>query len=592
MSFEIIIVFILLVAALVLFSSELVSFDIAAVIIMSLLMITGILTPSEGLSGFSNPATLTIAAMFILSEGLRRTGILNTIGDHFARRMEQNFMAGLLGMLLFISISSAFINNTAVVVIFIPVFIDVAARIGVSPSKLLMPLSFAGILGGICTLIGTSTNILVSSIASDHGETAFGMFELTPMGVIFLAAGFLYLFVIGIKMIPERRKNEELTRGYKMQEYLTDVVIEPASDLVGKLLDEEGLTHELDLDVLRIFKKRSDSSAQRSDIKLEGGDILRIRGSAEEIQKLLEREDFSLRPTKEWHDIDLEHSRDVLIEAGVAPDSALVGKKLGEADFFERFGAVPLAIRHRGELLQEELNEITLSGGDCILLNMSRDRVQEIDQDPSFIIASEVGVQRYRSSKTMIAIPILAGVVLAAALNIAPIVVSAIAGVILMILTGCITTEEAYQAVNWKVILLLAGVIPLGTAMDKTGAAGILADYMIELLSSLGPRAVMSGFFLLTMGITAVMSNNASAALLAPIAIQTAETLGVEAQPFLFAVTFAASLSFITPFGYQTNTLIYGAGQYKFTDFTKVGLPLNIVFWILGTYFIPIIWPF
>ncbi|MDX1638267.1 MAG: SLC13 family permease [Balneolaceae bacterium] len=499
MSFEILYVFLLLIIALILFSTEYVSFDIAAVIIMSMLLLTGILTPSEGLSGFSNPATLTVAAMFVLSEGLRRTGILTTVGDFFTRQMEQHFWLGLLGMLLFISVSSSFINNTAVVVIFIPVFIDIAARIDVSPSKLLIPLSFAGIFGGICTLIGTSTNILVSSIAQDRGLEAMGMFEFTPAGILFLAAGFLYLFSFGIKMIPNRRENEELTSDYEMQAYLTDVVVEPSSDLIGSVLDEEDLTKHLDLDVLRIFKPGSDSSAQRSDVRLAAGDILRIRGSAEEIDKLLQREDISLKPPKKWVDVDLEQSRDVLCEAAVAPDSSLVGKSLGQIDFYERFGAVLLAIRHRGELLHEDLEEVIISGGDSLLLSMSKDRVREVDTDPSFVLASEVGSYRYRTDKTYVALAILAGVVLSAALGYLPIVVSAITGVILMIITGCISTDEAYQAVNWKVILLLAGVIPLGTAMDKTGAATLMAGAMIDLLSDLGPRAIMSGFFLLTM---------------------------------------------------------------------------------------------
>lgn len=592
MSFEIIFVFILLAVALFLFSTDYVSFDIAALIIMVSLLITGILTPREGLSGFSNPATLTVAAMFILSEGLRKTGILEQVGDFFIHRIEENYWQGLFQMLLFISLCSAFINNTAVVVIFIPVMINLAQKIDVSPSKLLMPLSFAGIFGGICTLIGTSTNILVSSIAEDSGMAAFSMFEFSPMGLLFLTAGFIYLFTVGIKTIPKRRKNEDLTKGYEMQEYLTDVIVEEGSKLVGQQLDEEALTNTLDLDVLRIFKPQSDSSAQRSDITIQEGDVLRIRGSAPEIDKLLKTNRFALKPPREWFDVDLEQSRDTLVEAAVAPDSSLEGQTLSDINFYDRFGAVPLAIRRQGEIEQEDLGSLRLAGGNSLLLSMSKDRVQEVDRDRSFVVTSQVGVSRYRPEKTYLALPIIAGVVAAAALNIVPIVVSAAAGVIAMILTKCLSTEEAYNAVNWKVIMLLAGVIPLGIAMEKTGAAAFLADQMIFLLSDMGPRAVMSGFFFVTMAITAIMSNNASAALLAPIAINTANTLEVSAYPFLFAVTFAASLSFITPFGYQTNTLIYGAGQYEFTDFTKIGLPLNIIFWILATIFIPMIWPF
>lgn len=592
MSFEIIFVFALLALALFLFATDYVPFDVAALIILVSLLASGILSAQEGLSGFSNPATLTVAAMFILSDGLRRTGLLNKVGNYFTEKIEQNFWTGLLQMLLFVSLTSAFINNTAVVVIFIPVMIDIASRIDVSPSKLLMPLSFAGIFGGICTLLGTSTNILVSSIAEDRGLSPFSMFEFSPMGLILLGAGFLYLFSFGIRKIPSRRENVGLTAGYEMHEFLTDVIIEPSSDLLGEVLDPEELTKKLDLDVLRVFKEGHTRSAQRTETKIEAGDILRIRGSAPEIDKLLSNNELTLRPTRGWSDVHLQHGRDALVEAAVAPEASLEGKTLNEVNFVERFGAVPLAIRHHGEIEQEDLKDIKLSGGDTLLLSMSKDRVKEIGHDKSFVIASEIGITRERNNKIPTVLAIIFGVVAAAALNIVPIVVSAITGVTLLILTGSITTEEAYNAINWKVIVLLACVIPLGTAMDKTGAAALLADQMIALLSGYGPRAVMSGFFVLTMGITGIMSNNASAALLAPIAIKSANTLGVNPSPLLFAVTFAASLSFITPFGYQTNTLIYGAGQYKFTDFTKIGAPLNILFWILATIFIPVFWPF
>lgn len=581
----------LLVAALFLFATDYVSFDVAALILLVSLLASGILTPSEGFSGVSNPATITIAAMFVISEGLRRTGLLNKAGNFFCEKMKENFWLWLLVMLLFVSFASSFMNNTAVIMIFIPVVIDIASRIGVSASKLLMPLAFAGILGGINTLIGTSTNLLVSSIAEERGAGAFAMFDFTAVGIILLTGGFIYMFLVGIDLIPSRRKEEGLTQDFEMQGFLTDLVVEADSDIVGKFLDEEGLTSELDLDVLRIFKPESDSSAQRTQVKIESGDILRIRGSADEIDKLLRREDLLLKPTVEWIDKDLKHGRDALVEAAVAPESSLEGRPLGEIDFYERFGAVPLAIRHHGELQQEELSKVRLSGGDSLLLSMSSERLQEVDNDPTFVIASEVDIMRPRSEKTYIAVAIVAAVVGIAALDLAPIMISAPAGVIMMILTGCITTEEAYNAINWKVIMLLVGVLPIGTAMDKTGAAGLMAEGMIDVLYGFGPIAVLSGFYLLTTLITAVISTNASVALLAPIAIEVASQISVNPEPMVLAVSYAACLTFITPFGHHANTLIYGAGQYKFTDFTRVALPLNIIFWILATLSIPFIWP-
>lgn len=592
MTFEIAFVFLLLVIAIVLFITDYVTFDVTAIIIMACLLGSGILTPTEGLSGFSNPATVTVAAMFVLSEGMRRTGILNIAGDFFSEKMQENFTYWFFTLLLFICVISAFINNTAAVAIFIPVIMGIASKVGVSPSRMLMPLSFAGMIGGTTTLIGTSTNILVSSIAVERGMSAISMFELTPMGLVFIASGFIFLFTVGNKMIPERRKEEELTKEYEMQHYLTDIKINENSALVGTYLDEDELTKNLDLDVIRVFKRSENSSAQRNQIKLEGGDVLRIRGNVSEIKKLMKSENVSILPSKEWMDKDLERGQDAIVEAVIAPESSLVKTKLGEFPFYENIGAVPLAIRQRGEVQHDDLSDIVLSGGDSILLSMSSERTAELENESAFVLVSKIDTILYREDKTFWAIGILAGVVLAAALGITSIVVSAVIGVILMIFTGCLRTEEAYEAINWKVIMLLAGVLPLGTAMDKTGAAELMASGMVESLAGFGPTVLMSGFFLLTILITAVMSNNASAALLAPIAIEAASTIDVNPEAFLYAVTFAASLSLITPFGYQTNTMIYGPGQYTVKDFFKIGIPLNIIFWILATIFIPMIWPF
>lgn len=592
MTFEIAFVLILLAAATYLFVTDHVTYDVTAIIIMVSLLVSGILTPQEGLSGFSNAATVTVAAMFVLSAGIRRTGILNSAGDFFSGRMQQNFNLWLLMLLVFIGFVSAFINNTAAVAIFIPVVMNISSRVGVSPSKLLMPLSFAGMFGGVCTLIGTSTNILVSSIAVERGLDAIGMFEFSGMGLIFLVSGLIFMFAFGIKMIPDRRAQDDLTRDFDMQNFLTDIIINSKSNLIGKVFDKKELTEHLDLDVIRVFRDDMDSSAQRNKVKIQTGDIIRIRGNKDEIKKLVTREDISLKPPREWADVDLEHGQDALVEIVVAPETGLVGMSLKDYNFYEKFGAVPLAIRHEESIKHNELSDIKLSSGDTLLLSMDSERLNEIESDPSVVMVTDPDIMSQRESKTPIALLIVAGVVLTAATGITSIVVSAVTGVVLMILTGCLRTSEAYEAINWKVIMLLAGVLPLGTAMDKTGTAELLASGMINSLADFGPTILMSGFFLITLIITAVMSNNASAALLAPIAIESATNLGVQPEPFLYAVTFAASLSLITPFGYQTNTMIYGPGQYKVIDFLKIGIALNLIFWALATVFIPIIWPF
>lgn len=594
MSFEILFVFLLLGLALFLFATDYVSFDVAALVILACLLLSGILSPSEGFAGVSNPATITIAAMFVLSEGIRRTGILKTAGDFFCERMRHSFYLWLFIMLIFISFASSFMNNTAVIMVFIPIIIDIASKLNISPSKLLIPLSFAGIFGGVSTLMGTSTNLLVNSIMEDRTGNTFSMFDFTPMGLLFLLAGFLFLFFIGIKLIPPRRseKKRGLTNEFEIQPYLTDLIVLEKSNVVGNIFDEAKLTQELDLDVLRIFKPESDSSAQRSDIRVEKGDVLRIRGSASEIDKLLKREDLALKTTLEWFDTDLEQGRDILLEASVAPESQIEGQALGSINFYEKFGAIPLAIRHHGKLRQEDLGDVKITGGDSLLFSISRDRIPDVENNPSFVITSEVETGQPRSEKTYLAVGILAIVVLAAVFNIVPIVVSATAGVAAMIITGCIKMDEAYNAINWKVIVLLIGVLPLGTALDKSGAATLMVDNLLLLFADSGPRTIIAGLYLFTLLITSIISTNASVALLAPVAIEISGQIGVSPEPLVLTVSYAACLTFITPFGHHANTLVYGPGQYKFTDFTRVGLPLNIIFWILAIIFIPLIWPF
>lgn len=589
---EIWFVYALILLAIVLFVNKRIPFDITSLIILAILVVSGILTPEEGLSGFSNPATVTIACMFILSEGLRRTGALDIVGDFFFKLGKLNYRLAVFIVMVVIGVISAFINNTAAVAIFIPVIISLSRDLGESASRLLMPMSFAAMFGGVCTLIGTSTNLLVDSIARDNDLAGFGMFEFAPVGIIFLGAGFLYIFTIGMKIIPERRKDESLTDTFEMQSYLTDVVLEPNSTFVGKPLKNTKPIQDLDLDIVEVFDKDMNSKTDRESIELEAEDVLRIRGSVKELNKLLNREDVIIKPTKTWEDQDFELGNAQLVEAAIAPESTYEGKKIDELRLYQQYESTVLAIRQSGKVQQEDLSNIRLQSGTSLLLYTKKERVNDIKTSEEFVLATEIELPETKSSKIPVALAIITGVVGLAALGILPIVASAICGVILMILTGCLSNEEAYQAINWKVIFLLGGVLPLGVAMQKTGAAELLVDLLIQQLESLGPTAVLSAFFFLSMMLTNVISNNATAVLLAPIAIEAASSIGVDPTPMLVAVTLAASLSFMTPIGYQTNTMIFGPGQYTFVDFLKVGTPLNLLFWIIGTFSIPYFWPF
>ncbi|OPL19628.1 MAG: hypothetical protein AVO35_09950 [Candidatus Aegiribacteria sp. MLS_C] len=574
-----------------LFISEKVSFDVTALLVTGVLMVTGILTVEEGLSGFSNPATVTIGAMFVISAGFRESGALRVLGGLFERIAERHQRRGFLTVLLIVGAVSAFINNTAAVAIFIPVFIGLSGTLGTGSSRLLMPLSFISIFGGTCTLIGTSTNILVASIAVDSGLREFSMFEFAPVGLVFMATGFLYLFIYGNRRIPDFGRYPDLTRRYDMGGYLYDLELTGESESLGKPLEESILTDDLDLDLIRVFKRKGSESAARTRSSLESGDVIRARGSREAVEGLSRKNRLRIRPPVEWTDEDLIKEMDTLVEVSVAPDSGLEGKTPEQASMKRNYGAMVLAMRHRGRLLREGYSEVRLSGGDSLLLSISHERIPMLEESPDLLVVSRVELKECSRRKVIISAAVLAGVVAAAVLDLLSVVFGAVTGALVLVLTGTITTRQAYNAVQWKVVFLLAGLLPLGIAMGKTGAAAMLADWLLAILKSLGPHAVLSGFFLLAMLLTNILSNQASAVLLAPVMVTAAETMSVNPRTFLFALAFGSSLSFATPVGYQTNTMIYNAGRYTFSDFMRVGIPLSILLWVLGSILIPLIWP-
>jgi len=593
MSYEIAFVFAVLVLAVVLFVTEKLRVDLVALLVMALLMVSGVITAGEGLAGFSNTATVTVAAMFILSAGLFKTGAVGFLGDFVNRIFRQNFYVAMIAVMVLVGFLSAFINNTPVIAIFLPVLLQVARETRISASKILMPVSFASMFGGVCTLIGTSTNILVSSIAEKNGLPAFTMFEFAPLGLILFAVGAIYMLAVGIRLIPERRGEGDLSETFSLSEYVTEIVLLPDSVSVGHKIRNAPLVKDLEINIIEIRRGADDVIHQPgADVVLLENDVLRVRCDLEKIRALQEREGVSFKPHVKWGDDDVTTENFRLIEAVVSPNSFIIGRSLQEIGFRERFGANVLAIRHHGRLLREKISDTPLSAGDVLLIEAREDRVGRIKRSKDLIVVSEADATEFRRSKIIFAILIVAGVVLSASIGVMPIVVSAVVGAILLVLVGCIRLEEAYEAIDWKIIFLLAGILSLGVALEKSGAARIISSQIVSSVGGLGLVALVSAFYLLTSILTETMSNNATAALLAPIAIATAATLGVNPQPFLMAITFAASSSFLTPVGYQTNTMIYGPGQYKFTDFVKVGAPLNVIFWILATIFIPVFWNF
>ncbi len=593
MNLEIVLVFMVAICAVVLFATERLSVDLIAMLIMATLLVFGIVTPEEGISGFSNKATITVAAMFIISAGLFKTGAVGYLGRVTVLVFKKNYWLGLITVMIAVGFFSAFINNTPVVAVFIPILLGVAKEIKVSASKLLMPMSFASMFGGVCTLIGTSTNILVSSLAEKEGQPPFSMFEIAPLGLIVFAAGMIYMLLIGIRLIPERRSEGDLIESFSLQEYIAEVVLLKNADSIGHTIKDAPIAKDIDIAILEIERDDKAIAVPPPDFVLQEGDVLRVRCDLEKFKKIQARSGVVFKSQFKWSDEDVETSDIKLVEAVVAPGSEFVRKSLNDLKFYKRFGVTVLAIRHRGRLMRLRISDTKLSAGDAMLLEVKTERLNQLRQNPSFVIISEIEQPVYRRRKLIPALLIVIGVILSATLGLAPIVVSSIIGAILLVLVGCLTMDEAYQAIQWRIIFLLAGVLTLEAAMENSGAAPLISSTLIAVVTKWGGLvALVSAFYLMTFVFTEMMSNNATAALLTPIAIATANTLQVSPRPFLVAVMFAASASFMTPVGYQTNTLIYGPGQYKFADFLRVGTPLNILFWIIATIFIPYFWKF
>lgn len=592
MTFEIALVLTVLVAAMALFAWGRLSVDLVALIVMAILLLLGLVSPEEGIAGFSNTATVTVGAMFVLSAGLFRSGAVNFAGALLTRLGRSSIWIALVLIMVGIGAISAFMNNTAAVAIFLPIVVAAARSLKVSPGRLLMPLSFASMFGGVCTLIGTSTNILVSTIAEQHGLPPIGMFEMAGLGLIFFGAGILYMLLVGVRLIPDRPGDKALDERYGMAEYLLEVVVGETAKSVGHPLGSSPLVQETEVDVLDLIRGEERIPFPPSHLVIQAGDILRLRANVDKITAIQERQGITIRPRARWRIRNLEEGPTSQVEVVLAPHSRLEGRTLRETRFASAFRGMVLAIRQRGRLMHEDLETTRLQAGDALLVEAPDDALDALRQSPDFVLVSEVNVPTFRRAKILPAVGIVAGVVSLAALNILPILVAAITGCILMVLTRCISLDEAYEAIDWRVIFLLAGVLTLGRAMENSGTARFLADLLVGFADGMGPVVLVAAFYLLTSLLTEAMSNNATAVLLAPVALATADTLGIDARPLLMAVAFAASASFMTPMGYQTNTMIFSAGGFRFTDFVRVGAPLNLLFWVLATIFIPVFWPF
>ncbi len=587
---NIIILLAIILVALVLFISGKLRFDIIALCVLATLLLLGLIRPDQAIYGFTNQATATIAAMFVLSAGLVRTGVLQWITSYIDRLAGKKEWRLVLVIMVVAAFLSAFIINTAIVAIFIPIAVVLAQRRRFSSSRVMIPLSFASQFGGVCTLIGTSTNILVNSIAVEKGLRPFGLFEFTPLGLAMAAVGIAYL-LITMRWLPKRRGEVEQVDKYRLADYLAEMRVTDKSVLIGETWERSKLCREAKVELTNLFRGDK-ATARPAGTKIRENDLLLLNGNLDNLIAMQDKCGLELQKNVVVKDQNLSSSEIKLAEVLIPPRSNLIGRTLQSSDYFRRYKATIMAIQRRGKILRERLTDIKLDSGDTLLLQGHKDDVSRLLNSANVIVTNELTELYIRKDRAIIALLLLLMVVILAVFNIVPILVAVLLGAGGMVLGRCITVDEAYQAIDWKVIFLLGGIIPLGLALEQNGAALWIADALRQSLGGSGPLIFLAVLYFVTAVLTETMSNNAAAAILAPIAITLALAMNADPRPFLIAITFAASTSFTTPIGYQTNTMVYAPGGYRFTDFVRIGAPLNLIFLVVAVVLIPLMWPF
>ncbi|MDC0833155.1 SLC13 family permease [Geitlerinema sp. CS-897] len=575
--------------ALISFAAEWLPVDITALVVAIVLMLCGLVSPEEGISGFGNSATITVMAMFVLSAGVTRTGVVQIVRDGLLKWGGKQISRQILVMGGIVGPITAFINNTAVVAIFLPIVESWCKQRQISVSKLLIPLSYSTVLGGMLTLIGTSTNILASGLSKQLGYGEFSLFEFTPVGIATFAIGLMYLSFVAPYLLPDRKPldGDSIEDDYGLEDYISEMVIPPGSIAIGKTLRESEIQRKFDLSVLEIIHDGIHFSQPLADKTLSAGDVLIVRGSRDNLLNVRDERGIEIladmKFNKKTVEDEISSGEEKVAEVLILSNSRLIGTTLKDLRFRQRYNATVLAIRRGQELIRDRLGKIPLRFGDLLLVQGPKDSFIGLQTTRELLVLEEREVETLRQDKAKIALAIVLGVVVLAAFNIQPILVSSLLGVVLMVITGCLKPGEIYGAVRWDIIFLLAGLIPLGIAMDNSGATEWLAEKLVSVGGHLSGYWILTFFYLATNLLTEVLSNNASVVLMIPVAVEVAESLGLNPLAFMFAVTFAASNSYLTPIGYQTNTMVYGPGGYKFLDFTRVGAILNLVL----TFFTP-----
>lgn len=581
-------VLILLAAAMVCFARETLPVDIVTMLVLLALMLTGILTPAEAFAGFGSEIIIILGSVFIIGGALRESGVVDWLGDAISHISKGGPTKVLAAMMPSVAALSSIMNNTTVTALMMPAVTGVAKRRKLPASKFLMPLAFASILGGTCTLIGTSTNVAVRGYLEQVGMQPIGFFELTPVGVLIVIVGIAYMLLVGSRLLPDNGLAADLTQDYGLREYLSEILIKEGSPLVGQTLSDSDLG-KLDFRVLKVLRKNRSIHPQ-PHLELHSGDVLVVNGPIESLMKVRETEGIDIRPDVKFSDSVLETGSMEILELLVTPQSGLRGRRIQNLDLPHRFGVTVLAINRHGRHLREKLKSVQLEAGDILLVQGPTETMDALRSSPDFAVFDEQNPVPNRSRKGLLILALLGIGVLLSATDHIPLSACLLSVAVAAVLTRCVPMHKIYTYVEWRLLILIAGMTAFGLAMEKTGTAEWLASLVVTALEPMGGLVVLGGFVLLTVALTQPMSNAAAALVVLPIALNTAELLGLNGRSFAIAITYAASVSLIAPFE-PSSLLVYGPGKYRFMDFTRVGGPLTLLLIVIILIFVPILWP-